>query len=447
MLLLLLFGACVRPLQPQAGTQAASQRPLGIYVFVGERLTADSMKELPPNFIPFIKYSGYSRLEFCDWAFEYPAHSRQAYLGASKKRIEEAHDQGLQVFVLELTNMSRLWSNLSAEPAGKDLYKLLFNPVKEPLEFSQRVDDVRSSVTQGFSKADGFEVFAGDWGGCNGDGCSYKQYLSIGQAYAQAFRGLGLHPQLTLNTWAIANWGVTFDPGTTAFWDGESTLSSKIIDSNLSFADAVTLPGHNLYRGLTRQVYTKAHRPVPAWPDRTIVEKIHAKGKLVYLWPHFIVDDDRGRGATWRKVHFDVRYLRDLAQRSRSLGFDGSFMNVYNPGPDMGNIFAYGQLNRNPDLAVEAIFRQFAELLAEPNSVQELTEVFIFLENGSVWGAEMPRQYRLKPLPCRLRSHQEAAVALKSVKPLKSSPAPLLMTPAEYLAAISSTLSSLEHSH
>jgi hypothetical protein len=283
----------------------------------------------------------------------------------------------------------------------------------------------------------------------------------FGQAYAQVLLGLGLHPQLTLNTWAIANWGATFDPGTTAFSDSESNLSGKIIDGNLLFADAVTLPGYNLYRGLTRQVYTKVHCPVPAWPDRAVVEKTHANGKIVYLWPHFIVDDDRGRGATWRKVHFDVRYLKDLAQRSRALGIDGSFMNVYNPGPEMGtpsahpflcrlveclgfacegtmdalaqrgsaahadlgydrNIFAYGQLNRSPDLAVEAILRQFAELIAEPNSVQELTEVFTFLENGSVWGTDMPKQCRLKPLPCRLRSHQEAAVALKSVEPLKS---------------------------
>jgi hypothetical protein len=128
-LLLLLFGAC-------AVKHAAGQPPLGIYVFVGERLTADSMKELPPNFISFIKYSGYTRLEFCDWSFEYPAGSREAYLGASMKRIQEAHDRGLQVFVLELTNMSRRWSQLSAEPSGNDLYKLLFNPVKEPLESS-----------------------------------------------------------------------------------------------------------------------------------------------------------------------------------------------------------------------------------------------------------------------------------------------------------------------
>ncbi len=49
---------------------------LGIYVFVGERLTSDSMKNLPGRLIPFLRYSGYSSLEFCDWAFEYPESKR-----------------------------------------------------------------------------------------------------------------------------------------------------------------------------------------------------------------------------------------------------------------------------------------------------------------------------------------------------------------------------------
>ena len=75
--------------------------------------------------------------------------------------------------------------------------------------------------------------------------------------------------------------------------------------------------------------------------------------------------------------------------------------------------------------------------------MRELTEVFIFLENGSVWGAEMPRTIPSETvlLLSASKSLQEAAVALKSVNPLKSSPAPLLMTPAEYLCGvISSTL-------
>jgi hypothetical protein len=272
------------------------------------------------------------------------------------------------------------------------------------------------------------------------EGCGYEQYLSFGRAYAQILKNLGLRSQLTLNTWAIANWGTTFDPSKTTLWDAETHLSQKVIDSDISFADAITLPGHNLYRGLVRTVYSEANRPVPDWPDPASVQRIHAKGKRAYLWPHFIVDDDRGRKMTWRKVHFEVRYLKELAEKSRALGMDGVFVNAYNPPYQMGNIFAYGQLNRDPTKPARTILREFAALIAQPSDVEQLAEVFTFLENHSWWGSQMPAQYRLKPLPCKIGTYEEARATLSKVVWLSKSPAPLLMTPKDYLAQVASTL-------
>lgn len=436
------------PTQAQSMKTPARDYPqLGIYVFVGERLTSDSMKKLPERLVPFLRYSGYSSLEFCDWTFEYPASKRQDYFNASEKRIAEAHREGLKVFILELTNMSEGWRSLSAEPGPAELPKLMFNPVTDSIAFRNRVDDVQASIKNGFADADGFEVFAGDWGGCMGRGCSYHEYLAFGRAYAQVLRRLGLHPQLTLNTWAIANWGTTFDPEKMAFWDAETELSKKVIEADIYFASAVTLPGHNLYRGLTREVYAKANQPVSAWPDRSAIQKIHAKGKRAYLWPHFIVDDDRGRKTTWGKVHFDVRYLKDLAERSRTLGVDGTFVNAYNPAAEMGNIFAYGQLNRDPDKPIRTILAEFAGLISRPGSVRQLTDVFLFLENHSWWGSQMPAQYRLNPLPCKIDTYREAIAMLSKVKPLRNSPAPLLMSPDEYLVEIGSTLAFMQQHH
>ena len=444
----LLCGIGVASTEAQSAKIPAREHPqLGIYIFAGERLTSDSMKKLPHQFLSFIRYSGYSRLELCDWSFEYPESKRDDYLKVSQKRIAEAHREGMKVFILELTNMSREWSSISAEPGSTVLPKLMFNPVADPVAFRNRVNDVQESIKNGFSGADGFEVFAGDWGGCIGEGCGYQAFLSFGRAYAQILKRLGLHSELTLNTWAIANWGTTFDPDTTAFWDAETDLSKKVIESDISFADAVTLPGHNLYRGLARQVYAEVDRPVPQWPDRSAIQEIHAKGKRAYLWPHFIVDDDRGRKMTWGKVHFDVRYLKDLAERSRALGIDGTFVNAYNPAAQMGNIFAYGQLNRDPDEAVRTILEKFAGLIAQPRTVPQLTEVFLFLENHSWWGSQMPAQYRLQPLPCRVNSYREAIAILSKVKPLKNSAAPLPMAPDKYLAEIGSTLAFMQHHH
>jgi len=324
--LILLFGANQPPMQAQSSEAGKSDRRLGIYVFVGERITADSAEKLPLKFMPFVKYCGYNTLEFCDYSFEYPESERANYLEASRTRIADAHREGLKIFILLLTNMAREWARLSGEPTGAALTKVMFNPAARPAECKQRIDDVQRSIEKGFSEADGFEVFAGDWGGCVGEGCGYEQYLSFGRAYARVLRKLGLRSQLTLNTWAIANWGTTFDPGKTTFWDAETDLSQKVIDSDIAFANAVTLPGHNRYRGLVRTVCTEANRSVPVWPDPASVQRIHAKGKRAYLWPHFIVDDDRGRTMTWRKVHFEVRYLKELAEKSRALERDGVFV-------------------------------------------------------------------------------------------------------------------------
>jgi len=427
-------------MQAQPSAVRKGDRLLGIYVFAGERLTADSAENLPMRFMPFVRFCGYNTLEFSDYSFEYPESERAKYLEASRARIADVHREGLKVFIILLTNMSREWAGLHGEPRGDVLAKIMFDPVARPDAFKQRIADVQRSIEKGFSEADGFEVFAGDWGGCMGEGCGYKQYLSFGRAYAQVLRKLGLRPELTLNTWAIANWGATFDPYKMTFWDAEADLSQKVIDSDISFADAVTLPGHNLYRGLVRTVYTEGHRSVPVWPDLASVQRIHAKGKRAYLWPHFIVDDDRGRKMTWRKVHFEVRYLKELAEKSRALGIDGVFVNAYNPPYQMGNIFAYGQLNRDLAQPVRTILSKFAALIAQQDSVGQLTEVLTFLENHSWWGNQMPVQYRLKPLPCKLGSYEEAMAALSQVSPLRKSPAPLLMTPKDYLAEIGSTL-------
>jgi hypothetical protein len=150
---------------------------------------------------------------------------------------------------------------------------------------------------------------------------------------------------------------------------------------------------------------------------------------------------------TWRKVHFEVRYLKELAEKSRALGMDGVFVNAYNPPYQMGNIFAYGRLNRNPDNPVRTILEEFAALIARPGSVAQMTEVLTFLENHSWWGSQMPAQDRLKPLPCKIGTYVEARATLSKVVPLSSSPAPLLMTPKDYLAQVASTLTFMQEQY
>jgi hypothetical protein len=244
---------------------------------------------------------------------------------------------------------------------------------------------------------------------------------------------------VALNEWAVGNWGGSLGVAVD-FWDADTKLSEEVVDRKVPFGDAINLDGADLYRFLVFQIYAKAGRPVPNFPTQETVGAIHSQGKRAYLWPYFIVDDDSSRAMTFNKVHFEVRYIRQLAQKVRSMGFDGTFANACNPEPQMGNIYAYGQLSRNPDKAVPAILRGFAALITQPANVDQLTDVFTFMENNSWWGSQMPARYRLEPLPCKITNYAEALGALNNVVPLAKSSAPLLITPKDYLAGLRSSL-------
>lgn len=414
---------------------------VGLYTFVGERLTSDAVDEMPDELPAFLKFCGYNTIEFADWSFEYPRDKTGGYFAASAARVTKARRAGLKVYVLLLTNMSRgraILNHIEPDPSKKG--SLLFDPLGEPQEYAQRMRDVEEAVGSAFAAADGFEVFAGDWGGCLGEGCGHEQYLRFARDYAQVIRKSNARAEIVLNTWAIANWGSTFDVTGVKFWDEEIRLSQNIMRGDIVFADAVTLPGHHWYRFLVRQIYHAAGRAVPDWPDAAAVGAAKKFGKKVYLWPHFVVDDDRGRKMTSRKVHFEVRYIKDLAARARAAGIDGAFANAYAPALQMGNVFAFGRLLRRPNLDVQAVLKEFSALLVAPESVGDMEEILAFLENRSWWANQMPKPYRLAELPCRIRTYDEALAALARVKPLSRSPAPLLIGPGAYLGEMRSTL-------
>ena len=421
------------------GTPGA--KVIGLYTFVGERLTADAMDELPDGLPAFARFCGYNTLEFCDWSFEYPTGQLPEYFRKIRKAVSQAHGEGLQVYMILLTNMSRerAVANIREPDPGKK-GSLLFDPISEPRQYRTRMADIRTAIQEAYREVDGFEVFAGDWGGCLGKGCDYSQYLRFGRDYAAILRELGIQAELVLNTWAVANWGVSFDPAQVSFWDAEIALSKQILGSDLSFAGAINLPGHHLYRYLTRQIYVQAGRTVPQWPDRQAIEAIQRKGKRAYLWPHFLVDDDRGRAATWRKIHFEVRYLKDLAMKIHELNANGAFVNTYAPDYQMGNIYAFGRLMGAPSASPRSILKDFARLLVEEESVPALTEIFSFMENHSWWHSQTPEPYRLEPLPCAIATFDEALRLINEVRPLRHAAAPLLIPPIDYLSRLRETL-------
>ena len=429
-LFMILPALCEVEAQSHAPTQRGQLTAL--YVEVPESTYAKLADRLPM----YLKFCGYNTVEILDQSFAQPDSKLQSYYEHARNYVDKAHQHGMKIYVILLTNESR---RLNVKNPNQNEYSVLFNPTTQPAEYQQRLREVESAIDKGFAKADGFEVFAGDPGGCVGQGCDLDQFLRFGKAYNEMVKKLGTGAEVTLNGWAVGNWGGSLGVAID-FWNADTNLSEALVDRKVPFGDAINLDGADLYRFLVFQLYEKAGRPVPVFPTRATVEAIHAQGKRAYLWPYFIVDDDESRPMTFNKVHFEVRYIQQLARTLRSMGFDGSFANACSPEPQMGNVYAYAQLSRKPDTPVPAILHDFAALIAQPGSVDRLTDVFTFMENRSWWSSQMPQKYRLKTLPCKLTTYENALSALSSVQPLQQSAAPLLISPEEYLARVHSML-------
>lgn len=403
-----------------------------LYAAVSE----SSYEKMADSLPMYLKFCGYNALELLDGSFSKPDSKLNSYYQQARQDVEKAHQHGLKVYIILLTNESR---RLNLNKANENEYAVLFNPTTEPAVYQQRLKEVQQAIDKGFHAADGFEVFAGDPGGCVGKGCDLDQFLHFAKAYNEMVKKLGTGAEVALNEWAVGNWGGSLGVAVD-FWDADTKLSEEVVDRKVPFGDAINLDGADLYRFLVFQLYAKAGLPVPNFPTQETVDAIHSQGKRAYLWPYFIVDDDSSRAMTFNKVHFEVRYIRQLAQKVRSMGFDGTFANACNPEPQMANIYAYGQLSRNPDEAVPAILRDFAALIAQPGNVDQLTDVFTFMENNSWWDSQMPARYRLKPIPCKITNYGEALGALNKVVPLAKTSAPLLITPKDYLALVRASL-------
>lgn len=416
--------------------QSPSHLPQGHLTALYPEVPDSTYQGLADSLPRYLKFCGYDAVELLDQSFSQPDSKLAGYYAEAKQYVEKAHQHGLKIYIILLTNESR---RLNVKNPSQNEYSVLFNPTTEPAEYQQRLREVQQAIQRGFAGADGFEVFAGDPGGCVGEGCDLDQFLRFGKAYNDMVKKLGTGAEVTLNAWAIGNWGGSLGVAID-FWDADTRLSEALVDRKVPFGDAITLDGADLYRFLVFQLYEKARRPVPDFPTRSTVDAIHAQGKRAYLWPYFIVDDDESRPMTFNKVHFEVRYIRQLAQRMRRMGFDGSFANACSPRPQMGNIYAYAQLSRNPDTPVSVILKNFATLIARPDSVGKLAEVFAFMENHSGWSSQMPSAFRLAPVACGLRTYDDALAALSSVRPIERSTAPLLLSPEEYLAKVRSTL-------
>lgn len=353
--------------------------------------------------------------------------------------LELAHSLGLEFgYILSNTVVSTV---PDGEPPGHQLLNRAEQRCpKEPGNFEETID-LQSWYMNTYQKANFFDEFAADWGGCHCGQCDVDGYMRYVQTLARKLQQLNPEARMYANTWCIAYWGPSPEAqGWEAVFDNEIRGAREVIDRLDAMPENthLALPCHHLYRPLV--FHTKGGRAnTPVFPTRADIQRVEAMGRDVLAWPHFVMDDDPSRAHAWGIVHSEVRYIRDLLQRLQETGIDQVMGNLYLPWLQLPNTYAYGRLLDDPQAEPADILRDFAGLIAHRDDATALAEIMAWVENHSYWEEQMPEDDRLPALNCTL-DRSGAQKALAAVRPNGSPDLPLPYPPEAWLADLARSL-------
>jgi hypothetical protein len=341
-----------------------------------------------------------------------------------KNVIDYAHKKNMQVSYIVTTNVVSIVPK-DEEPKGYigDRFVQLCPQSKD---YFLKTIDINKYFIEQYKDADIFEIFAGDWGGCQCGECNWETYLEYCKEYYGIIKGINKKASIYLNTWAIAYWSkpinkksihdgeIKRDPYWKEIFDNEISFSEKIIErmATLPYDFNITVPFHHFYRPLCLVQYDEKN--YPNWPNKKVVDKIHKMGRKIFAWPYFIVEDDPFRPDTFGKIHSEVMYLSNLIKKLFELNLDGIIGNICS-SLSVINIYAYAKLILNPKLRRKDIFEGFADLVVEKQNSRNLTYLLEILDDCSSWYKQMPKEKRLL-LISQYESFLKSTNELKEIK-------------------------------
>ncbi len=296
-----------------------------------------------------------------------------------------------------------------------------------------------------YKRADFFEEFAADWGGCDCGLCGVPEFLRYVQVLGDTLATLNPKATLYADTWCISYWGKNpMAQGWKGMFDQEIIGSREVIAAlpNLPRNTGVALPCHHHYRPLAFTEYGGRSK-TPLFPVQADIRRIHEAKRQVLAWTHFVMDDDAFRPKSWGIVHCEVRYLAALLQSLNSVGIDSVIGNLYLPLLQLPNTYAFGRLTQDPMLTPETILHDFAGLLAHKDDTAQLTDVLIWLENHSYWQEQMPPDGKLPLLPSTLNRAQ-AVQSAAAIRPNPKPSLPLPIAPDVWLADLRRSIARME---
>ncbi len=369
---------------------------------------------------------GIEVMEFCTQA----AFLRIPSTDFERRRIETmgeviryAHEKGMKVWQIVSSNV------LSGVPDGElpvdQREKSAFlEPCPREPGVMDRLREVTEYFVSAYGDVDGYEIFAGDWGGCACGGCDYLTWMDLAAEYIKIIRRHNPDALVCVNTWSVAYWGRSA-PGGGEGWEEvfrlEAETAWKVAEAmgRLPKGTGLTLPFHHLYRPLALNGRTPEE--APAWPDAAMVAKLREKGYPVYAWPHFVMENDPYHLGRWGNFNVRVRYIGDIVGRLHGLEVEGIVGNLYNPMQQPLSAWVLARLCREPGLSPEEILKEFAGMTASPDSAEALLRVLLYLENTDPWEEDFAPKARLRALPGGAEDREEALELLGGVAPLGGS--------------------------
>lgn len=417
-----------------AGPVCAEIEHIGLYMSFAGR----------PEVQRFVKACGYNTYEVADWGWNTPIADHGEYYRALAKDIAQAQQDGFYVTVLLLSNM-----NQREETPFADVLAMTFTPV-DTEKMAQRLGYIREAVRQ-LKTADGFVFFAADPGGDEERQSTVNHFIEMTKAVQGIVQEETPEAEYFLNTWAVAAWDQFPSPFENTFWLKEVSITKEIL-ARPEMAGAemnVVFPLHNYYRSLALRTYADAGTDPERYPSAAEVKVLRERGaKDLWGWPYFLIDeiDDGYSGATYRQTQAETRYLHSVVNDARRIGLNGLIGNLSEGGhyAEVLNTYAFARFCKDPSATPAEILREFAGLIAEPESVEILADVLAYIENNSSWEAGMPEKYRLSPLDAgTLNVPAEALSLLEKVKALDESAFPLPEAPPAYLERLKARITFL----
>ena len=422
---------------------------IGVYIHDG--FTFEPRSECPyywsladyARFLDWLKVAGVDLVEGCQqmgW-YRYPILPEELdRLRVRQGLIDEAHRRGMEYWQILGTNLlSQLpWDRV---PAGQlELNESNCTICPQEQDGFRRTTELGQYFARCFKGSQAFEIFAGDWGGCDCGRCGLDQYQQYIDYHANRLAQEQPGAQVYANLWSISSWqkrqggplSSFDDPRWRRMWDDEIRLSEQFLSRLERIPQGVgfSFPLHHWYRGFCQQWYRQDE--LPFWPSLEYLTELHNQGRKLVAWTHFIVENDPYHGRLWGTLSVRLRYLRQLTKDLLRAPFEAVMGNVYSARQAL-NLYAFVRFCREPDLSVEDALAGFVQEVALPGGREYLFDLLLHLENLDPWEADLPEYRRLPRLPEKA-SFQSLEHGLAGLATHLNPQSPLLLNGVEHFA-------------